>query len=211
MGVLPYSAVHRDLEREWTDELTRRVGRPVRVRFGRARRQVLVARPDPPDGPWRGPLLVRMNEQFAAAPPEVRELVSVRKDTISHAYELMRVTDDRLRRRLAKRVAAGDLTLAKLRAITGGETPEGELVAPTRRRARTTAGAVAVARQTDNALLDTKGKLASAVDELVELLRHPDIIEQIPDGNRANLAKYLTITRLKLENAIAILRSGIED
>jgi len=149
--------------------------------------------------------------RLADAPPEVRELVSVRKDTISHAYELMRVTDDRLRRRLAKRVAAGDLTLAKLRAITGGETPEGELVAPTRRRARTTAGAVAVARQTDNALLDTKGKLASAVDELVELLRHPDIIEQIPDGNRANLAKYLTITRLKLENAIAILRSGIED
>jgi hypothetical protein len=45
----------------------------------------------------------------------------------------------------------------------------------------------------------------------VELLRHPDVIDQIPDGNRANLAKYLTITRLKLENAIAILRSGIEE
>ncbi len=148
--------------------------------------------------------------RLADAPPEIRDLVSVRKDTLSHAYELMRVTDDRVRRRLAKRVAAGELTLAKLRAITGGEVPDGEQpVRTTRRRARTTAGAVAAARQADDALLDTKARLASAVDELVELLRHPDVIEQIPDVNRANLAKYLTITRLKLENAIAILRVGL--
>jgi hypothetical protein len=59
--------------------------------------------------------------------------------------------------------------------------------------------------------MDTKGKLAGAVDELVDLLRHPDVIEQIPDVNRSNLAKYLTITRLKLENAIAILRQGMTD
>ncbi len=149
--------------------------------------------------------------RLADAPPEVRELVSVRKDTISHAYELMRVTDDRLRRRLAKRVAAGDLTLARLRAITGGEAAEGETAAPTRRRGRTTAGAVVAARQTDDALMDTKGRLTGAVDELVELMRHPDVLEQIPEVNRANLAKYLTITRLKLENAIAILRSGTGD
>jgi len=150
--------------------------------------------------------------RLADAPPEIRELVSVRKDTISHAYELMRITDDRVRRRLAKRVAAGDLTLARLRAITGGDAEAGEEHVPTRRRrARTTAGAVAAARHADDALMDTKGKLAGAVEELVELLRHPDVIEQIPDGNRANLAKYLTITRLKLENAIAILRSGIEE
>jgi ParB family transcriptional regulator, chromosome partitioning protein len=150
--------------------------------------------------------------RLADAPPEVRELVSVRKDTISHAYELMRITDDRVRRRLAKRVAAGDLTLARLRAITGGDAEEGaEPVHTRRKRARTTAGAVAAARHADDALMDTKSKLAGAVEELVELLRHPDVIEQIPDGNRANLAKYLTITRLKLENAIAILRSGIEE
>ena len=30
---------------------------------------------------------------------------------------------------------------------------------------------------------------------------------KIPDVNRDNLAKYLTITRLKIENAIAIIRS----
>ena len=32
--------------------------------------------------------------------------------------------------------------------------------------------------------MDRKGKLADAVDELVDLLRQPDVIEQIPDVNR---------------------------
>ena len=31
--------------------------------------------------------------RLADAPPEVRELVSLRKDTLSHAYELMKVDD----------------------------------------------------------------------------------------------------------------------
>jgi ParB family transcriptional regulator, chromosome partitioning protein len=150
--------------------------------------------------------------RLADAPPEIRELVSVRRDTISHAYELMKIPDERKRRRLAKRVAAGLLSLARLRVITGGGD-EAEAGAPPtpRRRARTVAGAVAVARATDDALIDTKGKLASAVDDLVDLLRHPDVIEQIPEVNRSNLAKYLTITRLKLENAIAILRAGTSE
>ena len=73
------------------------------------------------------------------------------------------------------------------------------------------AGSLAAARHADDALVDTKGKLASAVDDLVDLLRHPDVIEQIPEVNRSNLAKYLTITRLKLENAIAILRAGLAE
>ena len=53
------------------------------------------------------------------APADIRELVSLRKDTISHAYELMKIGDERKRRRLAKRIAAGELSLAKLRLITG--------------------------------------------------------------------------------------------
>jgi ParB family chromosome partitioning protein len=149
--------------------------------------------------------------RLANAPAEIRELVSVRKDTISHAYELMKIGDERTRRRLAKRVAAGELTLAKLRTISGGEEPPGQEAGKPRRRARTTAGAVVAARRTDDALVDTRAKLAGAVEELVELLRHPDVIEQIPEVNRANLAKVLTITRLKLENAIAILRSGLSE
>jgi hypothetical protein len=44
----------------------------------------------------------------------------------------------------------------------------------------------------------------------VELLRQPEVIEQIPDTNRDNLARNLTVTKLKLENAIAIIRASRE-
>ena len=33
--------------------------------------------------------------RLADAPPEIRQLVSVRKDTLSHAYELLKVEDPR--------------------------------------------------------------------------------------------------------------------
>ncbi len=145
--------------------------------------------------------------RLADAPPEIRELVSVRKDTISHAYELMRVGDERTRRRLAKKVAAGELTLVKLRQLTGGSADPAEPV-PTKRRAKTVAGEVAAGRAADDALIGAKGKLGEAVDDLVDLLRQHDVMEQIPDVNRDNFAKYLTITKLKIENAIAIIRSS---
>ena len=150
--------------------------------------------------------------RLADAPPEIRELVSVRKDTLSHAYELMRIGDERTRRRLAKKVAAGELTLAKLRVLTGSAAEAGDDGKP-RRRARTVAGEVAVAkaaRAADDALMQNRSKLADAIDELVELLRSPDVIEQIPDTNRDNLARNLTVTKLKLENAIAIIRATRE-
>jgi hypothetical protein len=67
------------------------------------------------------------------------------------------------------------------------------------------------ARNTDDALMDLKGRLATVVDELGDLLRQREVIEQIPGTNRDNLAKYLTITKLKLENAIAIVRASRED
>ena len=148
--------------------------------------------------------------RLADAPPEIRELVATRKDTISHAYELMKVTDEKTRRKLAKRVAAGELTLAKLRRLTGTHEPEKEVERP-RRRARTTAGVVVAARNTDDALMDLKSRLATVVEELGELLRQHEVIDQIPATNRDNLAKYLTITKLKLENAITIVRATREE
>jgi ParB family chromosome partitioning protein len=151
--------------------------------------------------------------RLADAPPEIRELVSVRKDTLSHAYELMRIGDERTRRRLAKKVAAGELTLARLRVLTGSADESNGHGEKPRRRARTKAGDVAVAkavRAADDALIVNRGRLADAIDELVELLRHPDVIEQIPDTNRDNLARNLTVTKLKLENAIAIIRASHE-
>ncbi len=149
--------------------------------------------------------------RLSDAPPEIRELVSVRKDTLSHAYELMKVGDERTRRRLARKVAAGELTLARLRALTGSD-PEDSDGRP-RRRGRTVAGEVAVAkavRATDDALMQNRVRLGQAIDELVDLLRQPEVIDQIPDTNRDNLARNLTVTKLKLENAIAIIRATRE-
>ncbi len=71
--------------------------------------------------------------RLADAPPEVRELVSLRKDTLSHAYELMKVTDPKKRKKLAGQVARNELSLVKLReriegrparTVTDGEEDE---------------------------------------------------------------------------------------
>ena len=152
--------------------------------------------------------------RLSDAPADIKELVSLRKDTISHAYELMKLGDERKRRRLAKRIVAGELSLAKLRAIIGGPAEEaaesGDKAdgAPSRRRAKTTAGQLAAARAADDALMGARAKLAEGVDDLVDILRQPEMMEQIPEVNRANFAKHLTITKLKIENAIAIIRAG---
>src|SRR5437762_5041446 len=59
--------------------------------------------------------------RLADAPEEVRALVSVRKDTLSHAYELLKVDDPRKRRKLAEQVARGELSLVKLRERIDGK------------------------------------------------------------------------------------------
>lgn len=143
--------------------------------------------------------------RLAEAPAEIRELVSVRRDTLSHAYELMKIGDERTRKRLAKKVAAGELSLAKLRLITGGKNLD-EPTGP-KRRARTVAGKVAAVRAADDALVNNRARLADAIDELVSILSQRELLEEIPDTNRDNLARNLTVTKLKLENAIAIIRA----
>jgi len=148
--------------------------------------------------------------RLSDAPADIRELVSLRKDTISHAYELMKIGDERQRRRLGKRIAAGELSLAKLRVITGGGKPESDAegAEKPRRRARTVAGEIEAKKAADDALMGARSKLAEGVDDLVDILRQPDMMNQIGEVNRANFAKHLTITKLKIENAIALMRSG---
>jgi ParB family transcriptional regulator, chromosome partitioning protein len=168
--------------------------------------------------------------RLADAPDEIRELVSLRKDTLSHAYELLKVQDPKRRRRLADQVARGELTLIKLRDRIEGrrgrirpidavdetngtngrpptemtpdviddENPAPEPEAPRGRRRELS----------DDSLVNAKAYLADALDELVSVLRTPAAIEQIPDVDRTNLAKYLTIAKLKLENAITMVRVG---
>jgi ParB/RepB/Spo0J family partition protein len=170
--------------------------------------------------------------RLADAPPEIRELVSLRKDTLSHAYELMKVDDPKKRRRLADQVARGELTLIKLRdkiegrrtrptqaaddieiedvdhtnGHTNGHTLElDDAVLPEPDMPATPPPSLEL---TDDSLVNAKQDLAEALDALVGVLRSPDAVASITEIDRANLAKYLTIAKLRLENAIAIVRTG---
>jgi len=161
--------------------------------------------------------------RLADAPQEVRELVSLRKDTLSHAYELMKVEDPKKRKKLAGQVARGELTLIKLRDKIEGRpsrsAPEqidvdGELPPPAEADpmadeaeaawtgVRRDAGAL-----TDDSLVNAKQQLSEAVESLLAVLQAPDVVRGIGTVDRANLAKYLTIAKLRLENAIAVVRS----
>ncbi len=72
--------------------------------------------------------------RLADAPEEIRALVSVRKDTISHAYELMKVQDPKKRKRLAAQVASGQLSLVKLRERIEGRPGASSTQTPRRSR-----------------------------------------------------------------------------
>ena len=169
--------------------------------------------------------------RLADAPPEIRELVSLRKDTLSHAYELMKVDDPKKRRRLADQVARGELTLIKLRdkiegrrtrpvrvaddieiadvAHTNGHsTLELEDAVASEPEPEMPATPPRALELTDDSLVNAKQDLAEALDALVGVLRSPDAVASITDIDRVNLAKYLTIAKLRLENAIAIVRTG---
>jgi ParB family chromosome partitioning protein len=159
--------------------------------------------------------------RLADAPPEVRELVSLRKDTLSHAYELMKVEDPRKRKRLAAQVARGELTLIKLRDKIEGRRPRPD-DEPASEPAPANDPTAAVADEAeaawtgrrreagplrDDSLVVAKQQLAEAVDAMLDVLRSPDVVTGIGGVDRANLAKYLTIAKLRLENAIAMVRS----
>jgi ParB family chromosome partitioning protein len=161
--------------------------------------------------------------RLADAPAEIRELVSLRKDTLSHAYELLKVDDPRKRKRLAGQVARGELTLLKLRdKIEGrrsrpptaaepqpGPTPDdgADVLADEAEAAWTGRRRGQAAPLRDDSLVQAKQQLAEAVEALVDILRSPDVVGSIAGVDRTNLAKYLTIAKLRLENAIAMVRS----
>jgi ParB family chromosome partitioning protein len=159
--------------------------------------------------------------RLADAPPEIRELVSLRKDTLSHAYELMKVEDPRKRRRLAGQVARNELSLVKLKERIEGRrrrpTPDAEAEPPSGEEqaaadvAWTGHHGASAAPVRDDTLVSAKQQLNLAVEDLLDVLRNPEVLAAIGTVDRANLAKYLTIAKLRLENAIAVLRTGDTD
>jgi ParB family chromosome partitioning protein len=155
--------------------------------------------------------------RLAGAPTEIKQLVSLRKDTLSHAYELLKVEDAKRRRKLAEQVASGELSLVKLREKIEGRParkpgakkaavrelelePEVVEQAPRRPRAEGLVG--------DDALINAKADLDDALEQFAQVLGSVEVLGQIGEVDRANLAKYLTIAKLRLENAITVVRSG---
>ena len=160
--------------------------------------------------------------RLADAPAEIRELVSVRKDTLSHAYELLKVSDPKKRKHLADMVARGELSLIKLREKIDG-TPR------TRRTSSGTAGGGSLAGTvedaieaeaeanwlatgtkkplTDDSLIAVRTHLTDAMSDLINLLQS-DVMHSIDETDRQNLAKYLMIVKVRLENAIGLVRRG---
>ncbi len=162
--------------------------------------------------------------RLADAPIEVRELVSLRKDTLSHAYELMKVSDPKKRKKLADQVARNELSLVKLRERIEGRPPRTDAAGadphegagpPVEEPAAAEDGEWTPNRSAepirDDSLIAAKAQLNGAVEDLLDVIRNPDVLNAIGAVDRANLAKYLTIAKLRLENAIAVVKTGDAD
>ncbi|HEX7490802.1 MAG TPA: ParB/RepB/Spo0J family partition protein [Candidatus Limnocylindrales bacterium] len=160
--------------------------------------------------------------RLADAPPEIRELVSLRKDTLSHAYELLKVDDPKKRKHLAAMVARGELSLIKLRERIDG-APRVKRTSTAATTAGLTAGTVEDLIEaeadlnwltggskkplTDDSLIAVRARLTDAMADLIEVLQS-DVMKTIDDTDRQNLAKYLMIVRVRVENAIGLVRRG---
>jgi ParB family chromosome partitioning protein len=135
--------------------------------------------------------------RLATAPEDVREMVAARSDTLSAAYELMKVEDKRRRKSLAKQVVAGKLTLIRLRdRVERTLNPDhaGPRAAP------------AIPALRDDSLITATRKLNDALQELARAVGD-DGSSNIPEQDRINLAKFLTISRARMDNLVARLRS----
>jgi ParB family chromosome partitioning protein len=162
--------------------------------------------------------------RLADAPPEIRDLVSMRKDTLSHAYELLKVDDPKKRKHLADMVARGELSLIKLREKIEGvprarrtsskTTPAGSPSGTVEDAIEAEADATWLAGSskrplTDDSLIAVRTHLTDAMADLLALLQS-DVMKNIEETDRQNLAKYLMIVKVRLENAIGLVRRGPE-
>ena len=136
--------------------------------------------------------------RLASAPDDVRDMVAQRYDTLSAAYELMKLENKRRRQSLAKQIIAGKLTLLRLHDQVE------RILHPGEKSART---APEIPPLRDDALITATRKLNEALSELARAIGE-DGQGRIAEGDRQNLAKFLTISRARLDNLVARLRSG---
>ena len=60
---------------------------------------------------------------------------------------------------------------------------------------------------TDDSLIAVRARLTDAMADLIAVLQS-DVMKNIDDTDRQNLAKYLMIVKVRLENAIGLVRRG---
>jgi hypothetical protein len=60
---------------------------------------------------------------------------------------------------------------------------------------------------TDDSLIAVRTHLTDAMSDLINLLQS-DVMQSIDETDRQNLAKYLMIVKVRLENAIGLVRRG---
>jgi hypothetical protein len=60
---------------------------------------------------------------------------------------------------------------------------------------------------TDDSLIAVRARLTDAMADLITVLQS-DVMRTIDDTDRQNLAKYLMIVKVRVENAIGLVRRG---
>ncbi len=174
--------------------------------------------------------------RLVAAPADVRALVAERSDTISHAYELMKIDDPARRAELVAQIARGELSLTRLKSIVRGESGRSSLGAPAPATLQTAAAppaysapmaqatpvvpvtpvtpaaqppAESVPAASDAGLHSAREALGNAIEEMAHILHAIDRTDgsiKLKELDRANMVKWLQIARNKLDNLAAILR-----
>ena len=135
--------------------------------------------------------------RLATAPDDIQEMVAARYDTLSAAYELMKIEDKRRRKALVKQVVGGQLTLLRLRDRVERSLHPGE---------STVKPAPALPQLRDDVLVTATRKLNEALADLARAVVE-DQNRSLSESDRQNLAKFLTITRARMDNIIARLRT----
>jgi len=136
--------------------------------------------------------------RLATAPDDIKQMVSQRHDTLAAAYELLKIDDRKKRRILVKRIVEEKLPLARLRdriAQLSGQLPTRAANAPS-----------ILPPLKDDALIAATRKLNQALADLSRALGADGSSSTIPETDRENLAKFLSIKRTHLDNLVVRLR-----